>query len=249
MKERTILISGGTAGLGLELARLLAQDNRVIVFGRTPVAAAPGQAFEQFSADVADLESLLRLRETLAQRQVIVDVLINNAGVFDSGDVFKPAAQAAGATIIATNITGPLNLLRVFGDDLARSRHPVVVNMSSVLAYAPAGFCPVYSGSKAFLSAFSKGLRAAGSGRGLRVVEVVLPMLDTSMTSAIRIAGLNKLAPRAAAEQIVRELATSATQIRIGEAGIVMKLLRLIPTRIQARFDAISQQYLKDQPL
>ena len=247
MKKRTILISGGSAGLGLELARLLARENRVIVFGRRPVPTGTAQPFEQFSADVADLDSLVRLRAALAERGLVVDTLINNAGVFASGDVLHAGARGAGEHVIATNIAGPLNLLHVFAEDLLRSPRPAIVNMSSVLAYAPAGFCPVYSGSKAFLSAFSKSLRAAGGARGLRVVEVVLPMLNTSMTSAIQIAGLNKLAPAAAAEQIVRQLATSATQIRIGEAGVVMKLLRLIPASIQGRFDAISQQYLKEQ--
>jgi uncharacterized oxidoreductase len=247
VKGFTVLLSGGSAGLGLELARLLAADNRVIVFGRS-LAVAEREPFEYVNADVTDLDSLRRLHDTLRQRGIAIDVLINNAGVFDSGDVFKPGALEASARVIATNITGPVNLLSVFADDLTRSAQGTVVNMSSVLAYAPAGFCPVYSGSKAFLSAFSKSLRAAGEAHGLRVVEVVLPMLDTAMTRAIRIEGLNKLAPAAAAQQIVQQLKTGAAQIRIGEAGIVMKLLRLIPARIQARFDAISQQYLKDQP-
>ncbi len=94
---KTILITGATDGIGLETARMLvAQGHSVLLHGRNPaklarveeeLSALPGAGtIESYVADLSDLAEVMALAEAVAAKHGMLDVLINNAGVFKTAD-------------------------------------------------------------------------------------------------------------------------------------------------------------------
>lgn len=243
-----ILISGGTAGLGRELALQLARGgHQVYVFSRSAVSEPEAErGIVRLQADVTDPHSLQGLKDDLAARGVRIDAVINNAGRTEIGSPYsKPYLGHHWRDILATNIEGPLNMLDVFLDQLLASKQALVVNISSVLAYYPSGFFSVYAASKAFVSALSRALGGIEAGFGIRVVDVVLPMLDTEMSRDIQLQGIGKMSPVTAAEQIIQGIESGKNEIRVGDARLLMRLRRIIPKLIQKNFDGMSNSYIK----
>ena len=242
-----ILISGGTSGLGKELAvQFSQQGHRVAVFSRNPQEEIfAGERILVLRGDVALKESVIELRKQLQKQNFRVDWLINNAGISEQCAPYgNPILGAQWRAVIETNVVGPLQMIETFHGDLVSSQDARIINMTSVLAHYPAGFFPVYSASKAFVSALSKALGAVRAGPRVRVQEVVLPMLDTPMAKDIVIARIKKMSAKKAAKEILEKINLKEDRIAIGDARVLMMLRRFIAGKIQANFDAMSNDYI-----
>lgn len=101
-------------------------------------------------------------------------------------------------------------------------------NVSSGLGIAPKASAPVYCATKAALSNFSRGLRFQFESRGIRVVDVVTPLVKTPMT-----AGRNEdaMEPDVFVSRLLRGLAAGRDEIYLGKARLLPVLLRLAPER------------------
>jgi NAD(P)-dependent dehydrogenase (short-subunit alcohol dehydrogenase family) len=184
---RTFIVTGANSGLGFETARqLAAHGGRVVLTARTEAkgadavarikAAQPAANAEYRLLDLADLDSVRRFVEQLADAGIGVDVLVNNAGV-----MMPPRRLTAAGfeSQFATNHLGHFALSGLLIDTLARGRDPRVVTVSSTMhkrgtihfddltgerSYSPAGY---YSQSKfanvLFGLELDRRLRAAGS--------------------------------------------------------------------------------------
>src|SRR5690606_27083328 len=106
--------------------------------------------------------------------------------------------------------------------------------LTSVLAYAPKNSAPVYCASKAGLRSFALALRRQLAPQGLRVVEIVPPLVATAMTGG---RGRGKIPPEKAARAVLAGLAAGSDRIAIGKAGPALFLDRWAP-RLLARMMA-----------
>src|SRR4051812_23788578 len=111
----TILITGGTAGIGLGLARKFHErGNQVIVAGRRTQLldeiASEHPGIETIALDVADPQSIARAREVVAARHPQLNVLINNAGIQLREDLLDPGCLQAAEDTIATNLLGTIRM-------------------------------------------------------------------------------------------------------------------------------------------
>src|SRR5262249_28151461 len=148
--DNTILITGGSSGIGLGLAeRFLRLGNEVIVCARReePLANAKKRLprLHTFVADTGNAAAREAIFTTVKTRFPNVNVLINNAGIqrgvrFAGGEPWADTAQE-----IAVNFEGPLHLSMLFIPHLITQRRPVLANVSSGLAFVPAAGVPVYS--------------------------------------------------------------------------------------------------------
>ncbi|MFF0161094.1 SDR family oxidoreductase [Streptomyces sp. NPDC005263] len=147
MTGNTILITGGTSGIGLGLAlRLHEAGNKVVVAGRRKelldeiTAEHPG--IHGLVLDVADPDSIARARETVAASHPDLNVLVNNAGIMLRENILDPAELTVAEDHVATNLLGTIRMTYAFLPLLAGKDDAVVMNVTSALAFVPYASTP-----------------------------------------------------------------------------------------------------------
>jgi uncharacterized oxidoreductase len=182
----TILVSGGSSGIGGALAqRFHDAGNTVIVTGRRRDALDAICADRpRLHAHLLDVEQAGAI-EAFAARIVVehpaLNVLVNNAGImrFEALDRRRDLTDAEAT--IATNLLGPIRLTNALIDHLGKQADAAVVNVSSGLAFVPLVATPTYSATKAAIHAYTVALRDALRGK-VEVVELVPPAVQTELT-------------------------------------------------------------------
>jgi 3-oxoacyl-[acyl-carrier protein] reductase len=170
--SRTIVITGAGAGLGRAMARRLARDgHRLVLLGRTPakveaVAAEISNGAWAAGCDVADARSVRDTFAAIAAREPRIDVLINNAAVYEPL-MIEDATEAQITSTLDTNLAGAIHCCRAALPLLGNGSH--VINISSRVVTAPAVMLGLYQTSKAGLERFSRTLREEVAERGIRV--------------------------------------------------------------------------------
>ena len=237
LRQRTILITGGTSGIGLELARqLLARGNTVIVTGRDPQRLAdalrqlPG--LHGFASDVADAAAIADLHREVLARFPALDVLVNNAGIMRNLDLARARTLADVTREIDVNLSGPLRMIQQFLPHLRSRGEAAIVNVSSGLAFVPLAISPVYSAAKAALHAYTRALRLQLAGSGVRVVELAPPPVETRLMRAefeAELKGSKGMSTEALARQAIAGIERGRAEIRPGIAGVLKLMSRLAP--------------------
>ena len=180
----TILITGGTSGIGLELARqLLDLNNTVLITGRSQARLDAAKAslantprLHTFQADVADVTAIPRLFEAVSAAHPTLNMLINNAGIGLKRNLNDSSiALAELSREIATNVMGPVWMVQQFLPLLKRQQHAVILNVTSGLAFVPMPFKPIYCATKAALHSYTQSLRVQLEHTGVKVFELAPP--------------------------------------------------------------------------
>lgn len=184
--DHTILITGGTSGLGLGLAlRFQQAGNRVIVAGRRQnlldqiVEEHPG--IEALALDVADPASILRAREIVGETFPDVDVLINMAGIMQPEDLHSSDFLETSEAIVTTNLLGTIRMVAAFTEHLQGKDDAVIMNVSSGLAFVPLKQTPTYDATKSAVHAFTEVLRLQLADTSVEVLELIPPAVGTSL--------------------------------------------------------------------
>ncbi len=165
------LVTGANKGIGLEVVRqLVAKGVRVFLTGRNAEAGqkAAGSLSGNVSfvaLDISDPISSRSAAEAVARRTDRLDVLINNAGILESGDdsILTVSPELVKKTF-ATNALGPLLVTQAFAALLSKSTAPRVINVSSgagQLSGELMHWAPAYSVSKTALNSVTQQLAAA----------------------------------------------------------------------------------------
>ncbi|SDO03301.1 Short-chain dehydrogenase involved in D-alanine esterification of teichoic acids [Streptomyces sp. cf386] len=188
MTGNTILITGGTSGIGLGLAlRLHEAGNKVIVAGRRKdlldeiTAGNPG--IDALVLDVTDPASIAQARETVASAHPELNVLVNNAGIMLRENLLDPADLRVAEDHVTVNLLGTIRMMYAFLPLLVGKGDAAVINVTSALAFVPLPITPTYNATKAALHSFSESLRVqlAGADAGVQVIEVAPPGVRTTL--------------------------------------------------------------------
>lgn len=218
--NQTVLITGGTRGIGLALARRFQQSgNRVIITGRSKINLPH---IETVIADMTHADDLKRLHENYPD----VTILINNAGV----QYNTPLAQVDLASVdneIHTNFLGLAQLTTLYLPNLLAQPEAAIVNISSGLAYVPKQSAPIYSGTKAAVHIFTKSLRWQLEDTSVRVFEVVPPLVETDMTQD-RTTG--KITTDQFVDAFWTDFQRNRYEIVIGKSKMLLRLNRWMPS-------------------
>jgi uncharacterized oxidoreductase len=162
-----------------------------------------------------------------------LDVLINNAGIMERVDLLDEAVSDDRISYeIAVNLTGTIILTRRLLPLLRAGHDPLIVMISSGYALLPATRAPTYSASKAGLHSFAMALRRQLSGVGIRVVEVLPPLVDTPATSAER---QPKMSTSALVDRVLRDIRDGRDESLPGKVGLLPILMRLVPAYVARR--------------
>ncbi|MBB2932921.1 SDR family oxidoreductase [Paraburkholderia silvatlantica] len=183
---RTVLITGGSSGIGLELAKqLIARDNSVIVTGRNrdrleaARQAVPG--LHTFESDVSDPASIELLFQKVSVSFPLLDTLVNNAGAMRNIKLDQQYQLNDLTAEINGNLNGTIWMVQTFLPLLLRRKGSLIVNVSSGLAFVPFPAAPIYSASKAAIHAYTRCLRAQLEGSFVSIVELAPPATETPL--------------------------------------------------------------------
>ncbi|AKG21187.1 SDR family oxidoreductase [Calothrix sp. 336/3] len=227
--HNTVLITGGTSGIGLALAqRFLRERNTVIVTGtNAEKAQAVRHQLPAITVELADIRDRQAL-EKLVYNYPDVNILINNAGVQYNYDFADPAiAVEQIADELDINLLSPLYLTKLFLPQLLSHSQAAIINVSSGLGIVPKQSAPIYCASKAAIHSFSKSLRWQLEATSVQVFEIIPPMVDTAMTQG---RGRGKITPEALVKEFWRDFSRNSPEIRIGKTKLLFILQRLMPT-------------------
>ena len=189
MKNNTILITGGATGIGFAMAKYFHQhDNTVIICGRRKdrlaEAAEKLPGIHTVDCDVSNHSNRGALFNHVQKHFPNLNILINNAGIQRTIDLTKGISDLEkGEDEIGVNLQAPIQLSLLFTPLLEHKENAAIVNVSSGLAFMVehAAWAPVYCATKAGMHAFSVAQRVQLAPLGIRVIEMIPPMVESEL--------------------------------------------------------------------
>ena len=237
LEHRTVLITGGTSGIGHELARqLLARGNTVIVTGRgqdrldAATQALPG--VHTLRSDVSDPNAIAGLHEAVLSRFPALDTLINNAGIMRNIKLTEERDLEDVTREIDVNLSGPLRMVQKFLPHLRSRPEALIVNVSSGLAFVPFPTAPIYCAAKAGIHSFTQSLRIQLQGSGVTVVELAPPGVETPLFRgefAEEMRGQKAMSVQVLATRALAGIEAGKLEIRPGLANVLKAMSRIAP--------------------
>jgi uncharacterized oxidoreductase len=237
LNGRTILITGGSAGIGLAFAlKFLELGNEVIVTGRRQAVLDQVKAkypkLRTIQSDVADPAQIAALAVRVKSDFPKLDVLMNNAGIMLQKNLKAPAADLAGLMAeMNVNVGGVISTTSAF-IDILRTNKGTVINTSSALAFVPLPSAPIYSATKAAIHSYTQSLRFQLEETGVEVIELMPPGVNTDMTAGFAEGGVSVITTDELVKQSFAALRSGALEIRPGQAKQLAFLRRLAPNFI-----------------
>ncbi len=231
----TILITGGSAGIGLAFARKFVElGNVVIVTGRRQSkldeCKAANPKLHCIQSDVAKTSDIVALAERVKREFPKLDVLMNNAGTYHNLNLTVPAKNLDTLMDeISTNLTGTICTTSAFVDILTANKG-TILNVSSGLAYAPLASAPIYSATKAAVHSYTVSLRFQLQDAGVRVVELLPPTVRTDLTADLPEGGDVKIITTdVLVDATIKALKAGSLEICVGQSAQLMWMSRIAP--------------------
>ena len=182
------LVTGGTSGIGYELATLLAKDgyNLILVARSENELNAAAAAFtNQFGVEVVtiakdlfDVKNAFGLYDEVRKREITVDILVNDAGQGCYGE-FIDTDLGRELDIIQLNISSLVTLTKLFLKEMVSRGKGRILNLSSIASKLPGPYQAVYHGTKAFVQSFTEAVRSEVKDSGVTITALLPGATDT----------------------------------------------------------------------
>lgn len=187
-RKPTILLTGASSGIGLEMAKMLAaqQYNLVLVARNREKLLALQSEFSQkhgvevtiFPMDLSEEGGAESLFDQVKSAGIEIEMLVNNAGVGDYGK-FLSSDLTTNMAMIQLNISSLVALSQLFGREMALRNHGRIMNVASLLSFIPFPYYSVYSATKSFVLSFTETFAAEMEGTGVVVTALCPGPVDT----------------------------------------------------------------------
>jgi short-subunit dehydrogenase len=243
LNDCSALITGASSGIGREFARQLANRARAIVLvARRSERLAdlrdellnrnPNLEVHVRVVDLADKAQIELLIDSVARDKIDVDLLINNAGLGDSG-AFAISDPIRNEQMALVNIVALTSLTRRLLPQMIANRRGGILNVSSSAGFLPIPGDAVYAATKAYVTSFSEAIRAELRGKGVSVCAVCPGPVRTEFQQVAKRPGAQpEMGSRiffVSTEQVVREALVALEADRpLVIPGIAMKLAMLL---------------------
>jgi uncharacterized oxidoreductase len=228
--NNTVLITGGSAGIGFEIAKLFSENgSHVIITGRNKErlqnAAAKLKNVTAIQLDITKADDIDKLVERVQKDFPHLNLLINNAGNAFFYNLAQPGVNAfekAGEEML-TNYLSVIRLNEHLLPVLATNDDAAIVNVTSIVAFAPGKMLATYAASKAALHSYSQALRyTLAETNNVKVFELMPPLVDTEFSKEI--GGHNGIPPAAVAQELYDGLKNDVYEIHVGGTANFYKL-------------------------
>ena len=243
LKNCNALITGASAGIGREFARQLAafarsmilvarRDERLIELAEQMQREHPKLVVHLRKVDLADFGEVCGFLEWLDHEKLEVDLLINNAGLGDSGP-FAQSDPDRNREMMVVNVATLTLITRHLIPQMIAKRRGAILNVSSSAGFLPIPGSAVYAATKAYVTSFSEALRAELHETGVSVCTLCPGPVVTEFQQVARREGVQPdIGPRflvVTVEQVVRDgLAALEANRPLVIPGFAMKLLMLL---------------------
>ncbi|WP_296145187.1 SDR family NAD(P)-dependent oxidoreductase [uncultured Flavobacterium sp.] len=220
----TVFISGGSAGIGLAIAKKLsAAGNKIIINGRNEERLK--NALKELSNSAVAIQGDLslefdriRIATELKSNYPDVNIIINNAGsafMNPLDDLSNNAAEKAYQEI-NTNYISIIHFTSLVLPQLLQQEEAAIVNVSSIAVFRSNKYLPTYSASKAALHSYTQGLRDTfAENEKLNVYEVYPPLVNTEFSAEI--GGANGIPPSEVANELFIALEKNQFEVPVGD--------------------------------
>ncbi|TBC86506.1 SDR family NAD(P)-dependent oxidoreductase [Rhizobium leguminosarum] len=212
----TILITGGTSGIGRGLAEAFQRlGNQVIIAGRRQsrldeiTAANPGML--GFQLDVQDPTAIDAFADRVRTKIPELNVLVNNAGISRPESLIAETDLSISRDIIETNIISVLHLTAVLLPILKAKPHASIITTTSGLAFVPRNNFPTYCASKAFLHSWLQSLRVQLRGSSIEVLELAPPYVQTELSGPHQLSDPHAMPLAAYIDEVMQLLSAANT--------------------------------------
>lgn len=233
LSGNTILITGGSSGIGLEMTKQFrALNNTVIICGRNQETLLQAQrqfpGIHIYTCDLSIAKDRIKLLTWLAAHHPQLNILINNAAIVHRENfTTDPAAYDKAVKEIETNLTAPIHLIHLLLPLLRQQSSAAILNITTGLVYTPRTLYPIYNATKAALHSFTMVLREQIKPDSIEIIEVLFPVVNTPWHkgTAPKIA----IHPQEAVEKMLNGIKKKQTEIRVGAVQLLYYLNRLAP--------------------
>lgn len=239
LSGNTVLITGGTSGIGYEFAaQLIKRGNSVIVTGRDQIKLEQAQrnlaGLHIFRSDVSDAKAIPLLFKAVVEKFPALNVLINSAGIMRKIDLLRQNDGTDDVEReIETNLVGTVRMVTRFLPQLRSQEHAAIVNVSSGLAFVPLPIAPIYCAAKAGVHSFTQSLRVQLRGTPILVFELAPPMTRTPLfTRDIQlkdVKGIPMMDPSKMVSEAIRGMEKDRLEIRPGLSNFLYLMSRIAP--------------------
>jgi uncharacterized oxidoreductase len=222
--NNTILITGGSAGIGFEIAKLFVKHgNHVIITGRNKErldkAAAELTNATAIVSDITKTRDVEALTARISKDFPQLNMVINNAGnafIYNLATPGVNAFEKAGEEML-TNYLSVIRLNENLLPLLSKQAVAAIVNVSSIVAFASNTKMVTYGASKAALHAYTQALRLTLEDTGIKVFELMPPLVDTEFSTEI--GGSNGIPPLVVAQDLIDGIENNKYEIHVGRTA------------------------------
>jgi len=234
----TILITGGTTGIGLEFAaQLIPLGNTVIITGRDAYKLAEARKklpqAHAFQSDVGDPRAIPLLFDQVNRDFPALNILINNAGIMRKINLHDTGSDLESLTReIEINLCGPVRMVKQFLPLLKAQPTAAIMNVSSGLAFVPFPISPVYCATKAGLHSFTESLRVQLKNTRVKVFELAPPLTETPLLADFDPEDMKGIAAMAVAKMVgqgIEGMRNDKLEIRPGPSNLLKLMSRIAP--------------------
>jgi len=234
----TIFISGGSAGIGLAIARKLsAAGNKVIINGRDQqrldLALKELNNAVAIQGDLSVESERIRISNELVSQHPELNIVINNAGAAFMNNLADSTNNAAEKAYheMNTNYISVIHFTSLVLPQLLQQQSAAIVNVSSIAVFRSNKYLPTYSASKAALHSYTQGLRDTfAENEKLNIYELYPPLVNTEFSAEI--GGANGIPASEVADELLTALEQDQFEVPVGDTKKIHALVEAVAEQL-----------------
>jgi uncharacterized oxidoreductase len=248
LSGNTILITGGSGGIGLAFAKKLVElDNEVIITGRRQdrldAAAKEQPKLKTIRSDAGSATAITELAREMTAKYPKLNVLFNNAGIMIYRNLGVADDTDALTSELDINLAGPMRLVSALIGQL-KANKGTIINVSSGLAFVPLQAAPIYCATKAAMHSYTLSLRQQLADHGVEVIELMPPAVKTELAPLPDDGSVKIITTDVLVDATMKALAKGKLEIRPGQANQLRFMSRLAPDFITGQLGKASKRLI-----